>query len=208
MLLIPAHQATAKAQPGCAAGGVKIKADASPATVTLNNTTTNIPVQVVVAIAGTTFAITPVDSSVTLTSASWCLKASTQTQNGAGATGTSTIANKKGVAQKISFLVVYGVTSSSFVDPVGSCWASPIIPSSDLRYDGPINTRANSVQSVPSDANCAGSTSTQRTVVRAPDVAGARVLCQQLTGFSDVINSLNGLGYESAPADFWMCAMV
>ena len=100
MLLIPAQQATAKADPECAAGGVKVVAGASPATVSVNDTTTSTGVQVVVSITGTTFAVTPVDSGVTLISATWCLKASTKTQNGTGTTGTSTITNGKGVTRR------------------------------------------------------------------------------------------------------------
>ena len=114
-MLLPIQQAAAKATPECAPGGVKVPASSSPATVTVNDTRTGTGLPVVVAITGTgtTFDITPVDSDVTLTDASWCLKASTKTQNGTDTAGTSTIVNGKNVAQRIGYVVVYDVTSAA-----------------------------------------------------------------------------------------------
>ncbi len=99
-------------------------------------------------------------------------------------------------------LVVYGV--ASFNDPVGSCFDRTATSGldADLRYDGPINTRRNIVPMRSSDGSCTGGALGAWTVVRARDLAGASVLCQQLTDLSNVAGSLNGLGYLSAPADF------
>ena len=195
------QQATATPA-SCFAGGVKIKADSSPATVSVTDTTTSTAVQVVVTITGTTFAITPVDSSLTLTSATWCLKASTQTQNGTGTTGTRTITNKKGVTQKISYLVVYSLTS----DPIGSCWDNTG-PAADLTYFGPINTLGNALTVASFDGTCTGDPfGPPRTIVRASDEAAAAALCTTLgyTGARD----LRDFGYVAAPADFWVCGGV
>ena len=109
MLLVPAGPATAKPAPGCAAGGVKVSAGASPTTVSVTDTTTGTGTQVVVTVSGTDFTI---DSATgALTNASWCLKAGSQTQNGTGTFGTSAVVNKKGAPQAIALLVVYNVTS-------------------------------------------------------------------------------------------------
>jgi hypothetical protein len=113
VVVLPTERAAAKATLECAGGGVKVAAGASPATVTVTDTTTGSGVQVRVTITGTSFAVAPVDSAVTLAGATWCLKASTKTQNGTGTAGASTIANGKGVTQAIGYLVVYGVTSQA-----------------------------------------------------------------------------------------------
>ena len=90
---------------------VKVSADDSPATVTVTDTTTGNPIDVVVTITGTTFDVTPVDPAVVLTDASWCVKSSTATNSGSGTSGASTSLNKKGIVQDISYVVLYSVTS-------------------------------------------------------------------------------------------------
>lgn len=200
MLLVPAQQALAKAEPECAAGGVKIKAGASPATVSVNDTTTGTARQVVVTITGTTFAITPVDSAVLLDSATWCLKASTETRDGTGATGISTITNRTGVAQKIGYLVVFGVTS--FADPVGTCWDSSV--AADLQYIGPINTLGNGYQTGSGGGTCSNGRHEDRTIVRATDAASAANLCLAISG-QLTATPLQAMGYATAPADFYIC---
>ena len=110
-VLVSTGPAEGKAEPECAAGGIKVSSTASPATIRVNDTRTNTTVQAVVTITGTRFTIASADTSLSFANASWCLKSSTQTQTGAGITGGSNIRNKKGVAQAIGYLVVYGVTS-------------------------------------------------------------------------------------------------
>ena len=89
----------------------KVNVDDSPATVTVTDTTTGDPIEVVVTITGTTFEVTPVDPSITLVDASWCVKSSTGTNSGTGTEGASTSTNKKGVVQNISYVVLYSVSS-------------------------------------------------------------------------------------------------
>jgi hypothetical protein len=60
---MPIEQGAAKTVPECAPGGVKVSAGASPATLTVNDTTTSAGVQVVVSITGTSFTVTPGRSS-------------------------------------------------------------------------------------------------------------------------------------------------
>ena len=123
MLLVPAGPATAKPAPGCAAGGVKVSAGASPTTVSVTDTTTGTGTQVVVTVSGTDFTI---DSATgALTNASWCLKAGSQTQNGTGTFGTSAVVNKKGAPQAIALLVVYNVTSP-FAGARAICEGTPL----------------------------------------------------------------------------------
>ena len=65
------------------------------------DTTTGDPIEVVVTITGTSFTIEPVDTSVTLVDASWCVKSSTRTNDGTGTSGQSESFNKKGVRQDL-----------------------------------------------------------------------------------------------------------
>jgi hypothetical protein len=110
MLLPIQHASAATAE--CPAGGVKVKAGSSPATVTVTDGSANANVQVVVTITGTSFRIASA-TGATLTGANWCLKASTKIQTGSSTSGVSTITNGKGVAQKIGYVVVYGVATSA-----------------------------------------------------------------------------------------------
>jgi VCBS repeat-containing protein len=103
--------AASKAEPGCAAGGVKVSSTDSPASIAVKDTRTNTAIRAVVTIKGADFTIAPTSSSPDLANASWCLKASTKTQTGSGTTGTSNIRNQKGVPHAIGYLIVYGVTS-------------------------------------------------------------------------------------------------
>jgi len=93
-------------------GGAKVGASASPATVSVADSRTGSPVGLIVTITATTFTITPLDSSVTLTDALWCVKASTKTNSGSGVSGASTATNKRGVVQDISSVTIYSVTTS------------------------------------------------------------------------------------------------
>lgn len=89
----------------------KVVVDASPAIVTVVDSTTGGPLEVLVTITGTTFTVTPVDPDVTLDDASWCVKAGTSSTTGSGASGASGTMNQNGVVQNISYVVLYGVTS-------------------------------------------------------------------------------------------------
>ena len=125
MLLIPAGPATAKPAPGCAAGGVKVSASASPATISVTDTSTGSGTQTLVTVSGTGFTIASTTGG--LTSASWCLKAGSQTQNGTGTSGTSAVVNKKGAPQGIAYLVVYSVTSqAAFAGARAICEGTPL----------------------------------------------------------------------------------
>lgn len=91
----------------------KVESTSSPGTVTVVDTRTGQPIQVVVTISGTSFTVTPVDPAVTLVDASWCVKSSTNVNVGKGTTGASTSTNKNGKVQDISYVVLYSVTSKS-----------------------------------------------------------------------------------------------
>jgi hypothetical protein len=199
VLLTPAVPAAGKAEPGCPAGGVKVQSGASPATVTVNDTTTGAGVPVVVDITGTHFTITP--QTGTLDNAAWCLKASTKTQTGTGTTGTSTIKNKHGVPQDISYLVIYTVTTAS---DRPACWENSLDGISDFQYNGPINTAENGLFTNSDDGTCTGGGLATATVVQAPDQSAASALCQSLPiGLPDAEKLQNS--FPAAPADYWAC---
>lgn len=102
----------------------KIDADlAGPTTVSVTDTRTGDPIDVVVTITGTTFTLDSGDADLTLDDASWCLKSATLAHDGTGTSGTSGSTNKHGRTQDISYLVLYSVTT---VDPtpVAPCNAS------------------------------------------------------------------------------------
>lgn len=103
---------------------VKVKSDASPATVDVIDTRTGLPLSVVVTIAGKGFSIEPVDPAVVLTDANWCVKSSTKTNSGTGTEGYSTSTNKKGRVQNISYVVIYSVTSEDPAPPPQPCDAT------------------------------------------------------------------------------------
>jgi hypothetical protein len=203
MLLVPAQQATAKAVPECGAGGVKVNAGESPATVTVNDTTTTgTSVQVIVTITGTRFTVTPVGSAVTLTSATWCLKASTKTQDGTGTTGTSAIKNSNNVAQKISYVTIYNVTTGF----VSRCLMSTPSPQLiDLLITGPANTldQVEFHQSI--NGSCSGSHTFNGTIVTASDQSSALIACDNIgrPGLS-ILRPMN-FNYPGADADWWLC---
>jgi hypothetical protein len=178
MLLVPAQQAAATATPECAAGGVKVVSSASPAAVTVNDTTTSTPVQVQVTITGTTFTITPTDAAVTLDSASWCLKASTKTQTGLGTAGTSTITNAKGVAQKIGYLIIYSVGTSA--PPTPTCYEAGSDFNEDAAFVGPVGELGNLRLYRSYDGTCTGPLSYLLTVVSGTTQAEATTACQAL----------------------------
>ena len=131
MLLVPAGPASAKPPPGCASGGVKVMAAASPALVTVNDTRTGEDLQVFVYINGTDLIIDAPGTPV-LVDASWCLGAGNESQTGTGTVGTSAIQTKKGATQAIGYLVVYDVTSKlldEYPYPAASavCASAPLV---------------------------------------------------------------------------------
>lgn len=207
--LAPTVPASATAVPECAAGGVKVKATPRPATINVTDTRTNTKVSVRVTITGTTFTITPTDANVTLDTASWCLKASTSTQNGTATSGASTIKNKQGIPQAISYLVVYTVTTGP-IDPVGSCWDGED-GLNDYAYTGPVNTLNNAYQTASQDGTCTGGAILLHTVVQAPDQSAAQALCLSLAGLANATRLQNVFGgdpptgFPAAPADYWSC---
>ncbi len=97
----------------------KVEDGASPATVTVTDSTTGDPVEVEVTITGTTFEVTPTDATITLDDASWCVKAANKSNAGTGTSGKSASTNKNGKTQDISYVVLYGVTSAP-EEPTGA----------------------------------------------------------------------------------------
>lgn len=102
----------------------KIDADlAGPTTVTVTDTRTGDPIDVVVTITGTSFTLASGDPDLTLEDASWCLKSATLAHDGTGTSGVGGSTNKQGRTQDISYLVLYSVTTTD-PTPVTPCNAS------------------------------------------------------------------------------------
>lgn len=102
----------------------KIDADlAGPTTVTVTDTRTGDPIDVVVTITGTSFTLASGDPDLNLEDASWCLKSATLAHDGSGTSGVSSSTNKQGRTQDISYLVLYSVTTTD-PTPVTPCNAS------------------------------------------------------------------------------------
>ena len=196
--LLTTGPAAAKAAGAQCPAGVKVAASDSPATVTVSGT------PVLVTITGTTFTIASADQGTTLEDANWCLKASTSTQSGSSTTGTSTITNKKGQAQKISYVVIHDVEVDAD-DP--TCWDSSLENWDDVRYLGPANTKDNIIGFSSRDGTCSSEVSATAMVVQAPDADAALALCQEADPGIQVTSdrTLNELGYAAAPADSWFC---
>ncbi len=88
---------------------VKVLAEDSPATVDVLNSATGELISVIITISGTGFTIEPADPGVVLTDSEWCIKSSTNTNDGSGTSGESTSTNSSGIVQDISYVVVYSV---------------------------------------------------------------------------------------------------
>ncbi|MGN6129204.1 MAG: hypothetical protein ACTHOK_02580 [Nocardioidaceae bacterium] len=93
--------------------GVKVEDGSSPGTIQVYDRTTGKYISVVVTITGAAFTLTPVDPSVSLTDAGWCVKSSTNVNYGSGTSGDSTSQNKNGVIQDISYVMTYWVKSGT-----------------------------------------------------------------------------------------------
>lgn len=188
-------------------GGTKVLAVDSPSTVTVTDTRTGTPVDVVVTITGTTFAITaPTGATYTLETASWCVKSSLTTTDpsaGSGLTGTSPSVNKKGVLQNISYVTVYSVTTTA---PIPTCLDGLQtfgVDSWDIAVGAPNSTGYDAEYRTSTDGSCTGSASTVYDV-RIFTVTNAYDLC---------VNVLHGgifsisLLYTPAPAGWTGCTL-
>lgn len=207
LVAAPGGPANAKVSPGCAGGGVKVQAGGSPATVSVTDTSTGGSVSVVVTISGTSFSLAAGSGSA-LTSASWCVKASTKTAAGTGTTGTSPATNKRGVPQDISYVVVYGVTTqASWLAP--QCWAPDpaLVPNvTDIRYVGPPNTLFNAEAYATTDGSCGGEELYATTLIQAPDAITAGSLCRSTGAVPVGGGAFVAQGWwPSAPSDAWGC---
>jgi hypothetical protein len=207
LFLTPAGPAAAKASPGCAAGGVKVEAGSSPSTVSVTDTATGSPVSVVVTISGTSFTLAA-GGGAALTTASWCVKASTRTATGTGTTGTSPSTNKHGVLQDISYVVVYSVTTQS-TWPAPQCWAPDpaLVPNvTDIRYVGPPNTLFNAEAYATTDGSCGGEAQYATTLIQASDADTAGALCRSTGAVPVGGGAFVAQGWwPSAPSDAWGC---
>lgn len=187
-------------------GGVKVSADQSPATISVYDTTTDAPVDVVVTITGSAFTITaPNAASYTLDDASWCLKSSIKTApaTGTGTSGTSGAVNKKGVAQNIGYLMVYDVTTEA---TTVSCYEGINETDPDFRLVGAIGTVNNAVFSMIFDGSCdplydflAG------TVVSAADRTAADMACTNLGAGLSISDWPLSDQWQDAQTDWWLC---
>lgn len=99
----------------------------SPTTVTVTDTRTGQPIDVLVSVDGADFWLESGDPDLTLEDATWCIKSATQAHDGTGTSGTSGSTNKKGKVQDISYLVLYSVTT---VDP------TPVTPCNTATQSG------------------------------------------------------------------------
>ena len=100
----------------------KVEADESPGTVEVVDTRTGDTIEVIVTISDTGMSIEPVDPSIELEDADWCIKSSTGTNSGQGLSGTSSSTNHHGIVQDVSYIVLYSVTSVD--DDVQQCDAT------------------------------------------------------------------------------------
>lgn len=99
-------------------------------------------------------------------------------------------------------------TSAPFTVESSTCWDDTDGIDFDLRYDGPINTLDNIVDTSSTNGTCSPPDGILRTVVQAPDGAlTANALCQSL-GLQGAMQTLNYYGFTTAPADFWVCSRV
>jgi hypothetical protein len=210
VLLLPAGAADATFAKACPTGGVKVARSASPATVSVTDTRTQSPLSVVVTITGTTFTIAPTDSSVTLATASWCLKArnAARIETGTGTSGAATIKNQNGVTKPIAYVVVYSVTSTATTPP--PCWTSGTSVA-DGRLTGAINTFHNfTLYPASTDGTCSRDSAPINTIVEATDQAGATAVCgpiikAALGNYVGTPSRVND-AYPAAPGSYWFCA--
>ena len=180
--LAPLAPAVAKATQQCPAGGVKVQVAQSPASVSVPDTTTGTSVPVLVTLRGPSFTVTATAGAAALETARWCVKASTQTNSGAGTTGVSNATNKRGAVHDISYVVLYSVTTAG-AWPAPQCWGSSYTDQPDLLYVGPEN-----VASPATD-----------------DTASALCRTLKLVPLGSGAFSLNRIAYLTAPADAYYC---
>ena len=88
-------------------------------------------------------------------------------------------------------------------DPVGACWQSTS-GINDLHYAGPATSRSNTFLKETNNGTCSGNNQFFYTVVRAGTIQEANQRCAELLN-TTTSGTLNGLGYSSAPPDFWLC---
>jgi hypothetical protein len=185
-------------------GGVKIEASESPATVTVTDTTTGNPVDVVVTITDSTFEITPAEGDSTFAGATWCAKSATKASAGTGTTGSSPSTNKHGIPQDIGYVVLYGVSTEGPAE--STCYHSDLA-SYDFELTGPIDAAHNGTVYASTRGQCLGEPYQTVTVVSAPaGQAEADAKCTALgqgTGIGPLTSE--AFQYVNAPSDWWWC---
>jgi hypothetical protein len=202
----------------CPSGGVKVAADASPAAVSVMDSTTAAPVSVVVTITGPTFEISAAtDSATPPLDATWCVKSSTKTTEpspGTGLTGHSASTNKKGAPQNIGYVVVYSVATFPVIT---NCYDSTSpYENGDLSLLFPLNTPWNGFVFSSLDGTCEGGIWQVLSIVTADDSATADAKCAAIAdqieeGATDTTvgrASSDPWYWLDAPADWWLCGRV
>jgi hypothetical protein len=202
-MAVPAATASPATQ-HCPAGGVKVEAGDSPTTVSVTDTSTGDPIDVVVTITGSNVTFMSADADDTLVSASWCVKSGTKASPGTGTSGTSLSANKRGMLHDIGYVTLYNVSTSAPTEM--TCYDS-FLGFHDLQLTGAVDTALNGTVFVSTDGSCQGGLYQTVTVVAAPSgQAEADAKCAALgqgTGFGAL--SSQEIQYFGVPADWWFC---
>lgn len=92
--------------------GTKVEAEATGTVVSVWDITTQQYIDVVVHIAGTEVTLEPVDSSIVLVDAVWCIKAATTASTGTGLAISTPHTNNGGQIPDVSYVTIYAVASS------------------------------------------------------------------------------------------------
>lgn len=186
-----------------AAGGVKVLAAESPATIAVTDTRTNTSVDVVVTITGTTFTIAPAtggsNAPHALVTTSWCVKSalkSTDPSPGTTLSGSGPSYNKQGIQQDIGYVTVYTATT-------GTCYPGGVY--GDIAVSEPVGPFSPAAFYPSTDGTCSGPygySPNKFAVTSAPERGTAESFCSD---FGTVWSTLQAYGYSSVPSDWWLC---
>lgn len=186
--------------------GVKVSPTGVPVTVSVTDTRTGTAAAVVVTFTddATGFSLRAASSQPDyVIDATWCVRSSTSTTEpvfGAGTSGTSPAANKKGALQRIHDLTLYTVTTEP---PLVVCLDSSVLAVPDATLAGPVNTRDNLATYSSTDGTCTAPSSRVTTLVTATTWDEAQATCiEQGTPGVDALMSERGY---PMPVGWWLC---
>ena len=187
--------------------GVKVALSDIPVTVSVTDTRTAAPVEVVVTFTddGTRFDLSgpPDPRGYFVDDGSWCVKAAkgnTAPLIGTGAGGASPASNKKGEVLRIDYVTLFTVS----VGPrVFVCLNSSTPGAPDAEPVGQFDTKDNLAVFGSTDGTCSGEQAGRETMVIAGTVEDANAKCLA-AGEPGVDATLASYGYP-LPDDVWVC---